>query len=132
MSLCSDGIREISSVEPIGNVVETFDWFTKISDALTSLLAASPMDDFSEAGQSDQRVSDQPMATIEGVAFRLLDRGAIAVRFVPALGGQVRLRMVIVRMGALRRVRSLESSAFFCSSLPSIVIPANVETLGSS
>jgi hypothetical protein len=88
MSLCSDAIREISSVEPIGNVVDAFDWFTKISEALTSMLANSPMDDFSKAGQSDQRVSNHPTPTIDGVTFLLLDREAIAVRFVPASGGQ--------------------------------------------
>jgi hypothetical protein len=37
------------------------------------MIAGSPMDGFSEAAGTDQRLSDQPAVTIDSVTFVLLD-----------------------------------------------------------
>jgi hypothetical protein len=94
------------------------------------MLADSPMDGFSEGCRTDQRESDQPAVAFDGVAFVLLDRGAIATKIASVSRESIRLRQVIIWMGALRFVRAIRSTAFSNSPLTSIVIPRAVEIIG--
>jgi hypothetical protein len=124
---------EQNSANPNGSYLpEVFDYFTKITIQFTFMLADSSMDDFFDGSRTDGRESDQPAVAFDGVAFMVLDRGAIAVGFASKSRGPVHLRWVIIWMGALRFVRAIRSKAFCASSLSSIVIPRTVEIIGSS
>jgi hypothetical protein len=63
------------------NFIEVFDCFPKITRQLTFILAGSPMDDFFDGPRTDGRVSNQGAVVFDGVAFLLLDGGAIAAGF---------------------------------------------------
>jgi hypothetical protein len=52
------------------------------------MLADSSMDDFSKGSRTDERVSDQPAVAFDGVAFNLLDGGAIAADLRQSQGGR--------------------------------------------
>jgi hypothetical protein len=73
----------------------------------TFMLALSSMDDFSEVPRTDRPVADQPTVAIDGIAFILLDWGAVAAGFTSE-SGAVHLRQVTVRMGALCFLRNFE------------------------
>jgi hypothetical protein len=114
------------------NQTEVFDCFLKITKQFTFILADSSMDDFSEGSRTVGWVSDQPAVVFDGIAFVLLDGGAIAVGFVSESKRSVHLRRVIIWMGALRFARAIRSKTFSYSSLTSVVIPYTVEIIGSS
>jgi hypothetical protein len=101
----------------MNHIVSAFELFTKVSGEFTSMITGSQIDDFSEASQKDQRVSDQLRVTIDCVVFMLLDGGAIAARLASA--GSVRLRWVIVWMGAPSFVRRIRPKHF------SILLPVH-------
>jgi hypothetical protein len=46
------------------------------------------MDDFFDSSRTNGRVSDQPAVAFDGVAFLVLDRGAIAAGFASESRGQ--------------------------------------------
>jgi hypothetical protein len=52
------------------------------------MLADSPMDDFFVGSRTDRQVFDQPAIAFDGIAFMLLDGGAIAERFASESRGQ--------------------------------------------
>jgi hypothetical protein len=97
------------------------------------MLADSSMDDFFVSSRTDGRIANQPAVAFDGIAFLVLDRGAIAAaRLWPESKRSIHLRRLIIWMGALRFVRAIRSEAFSHSSLASIVIPRTVEIIGSS
>jgi hypothetical protein len=97
----------------------------------TFMLADSPRDDFSEGSRTDGQVSDHPAVAFDGIAFLRFDGGVIAAGFASESKGTLRLRRVIIRMGAVRFVRAIRSTVFSRSSLSSIIIPRKVEIIDS-
>jgi hypothetical protein len=94
------------------NFIEVFDCFTKISRNFTFVRPGSPMDDFFDGSRTDGRMPDQSAVAFNGIAFILLDRGAIAAGFASESRGSIHLRRVIIQMGTLRFVRAIRSEDF--------------------
>jgi hypothetical protein len=90
------------------------------------------MADLFDGFRTDGGVSDQSAIVFDGVAFILIDQGAIAAGFPSESRGTIHLCGAIIRMDALCFVRAIRLKAFCNSSLASIVLPRTVEILGSS
>jgi hypothetical protein len=54
------------------------------------------MEDFFDGSRTDGRMSDQPAVVFDGIAFILLDGGAIAVGFASKSREPIHLRRVII------------------------------------
>jgi hypothetical protein len=93
--------------------------------------ADSLMDEFSEGSRTDGQAFDQPAVAFDGITFTLLDGGAIATGFASESRGLLRLRRVIIWMGTLRFICSIQSTAFSSSSFTSIIIPRTVDIISS-
>jgi hypothetical protein len=98
----------------------------KISEHFIFMLVGSSVDEVSEAVGINRRLSAQPAVMIDRIIFMLLDRAAIAAKLASA--SLIRLRRLIIRMFEQYFVRAIQSVAFFCSFLTSIIIQRAIES----